>query len=32
MNNTLLYLSTAIAQQKGGYAYGHKFNAQRMKR
>ncbi len=29
---TLLYLSTAIAQQKGGYAYGHKFNAQRMKR
>ena len=29
---TLLYLSTAIAQQKGKYAYGYKFNAQRMKR
>ena len=29
---TLLYLSTAISQQKGKYAYGYKFNAQRMKR
>lgn len=29
---TLLYLSTAIAQQRGKYAYGYKFNAQRMKR
>ena len=29
---TLLYLSTAIAQQKSKYAYGYKFNAQRMKR
>ena len=29
---TLLYLSTAIAQQKGKFAYGYKFNAQRMKR
>ena len=29
---TLLYLSTAIAQQKSKYAYDYKFNAQRMKR
>lgn len=29
---TLLYLSTAVAQQRGKYAYGYKFNAQRMKR
>lgn len=29
---TLLFLSTAIAQQRGKYAYGYKFNAQRMKR
>lgn len=29
---TLLYLSTAIAQQRSKYAYGYKFNAQRMKR
>lgn len=29
---TLLYLSTAIAQQRRKYAYGYKFNAQRMKR
>lgn len=29
---TLLYLSTAIAQQKSKYAYGYKFNAQCMKR
>ena len=29
---TLLYLSTAIAQQRNKYAYGYKFNAQRMKR
>lgn len=29
---TLLYLSAAIAQQRGKYAYGYKFNAQRMKR
>lgn len=29
---TLLYLSTAISQQKRKYAYGYKFNAQRMKR
>jgi hypothetical protein len=29
---TLLYLSTAIAQQRGKYAYGYKFKAQRMKR
>lgn len=29
---TLLYLSTAIARQRGKYAYGYKFNAQRMKR
>lgn len=29
---TLLCLSTAIAQQKSKYAYGYKFNAQRMKR
>ena len=29
---TLLYLSTAIDQQRGKYAYGYKFNAQRMKR
>lgn len=29
---TFLYLSTAIAQQQGKYAYGYKFNAQRMKR
>ncbi|KGN98394.1 restriction endonuclease subunit S [Porphyromonas sp. COT-290 OH3588] len=28
----LLYLSTAITQQRGKYAYGYKFNAQRMKR
>lgn len=29
---TLLYLSTAIAQQRRKYAYGYKFNSQRMKR
>lgn len=29
---TLLYLSTSIAQQRSKYAYGYKFNAQRMKR
>lgn len=29
---TLLFLSTAIRQQKDKYAYGYKFNAQRMKR
>lgn len=29
---TLLYLSTAIVQQRREYAYGYKFNAQRMKR
>ena len=29
---TLLYLSTAIAQQRSKYAYGYKFNTQRMKR
>lgn len=29
---TLLYLSTAIAQLRSKYAYGYKFNAQRMKR
>lgn len=29
---TLLFLSTVIAQQRGKYAYGYKFNAQRMKR
>ena len=29
---TLLYLSTAIAQQKSKYAYGYKINAQHMKR
>ena len=29
---TLLYLSTAIAQQRSKYAYGYKFNAQRTKR
>lgn len=29
---TLLYLSTAIARQRGKYTYGYKFNAQRMKR
>lgn len=29
---TLLYLSTAIAQQRSKYAYGYKFNAKRMKR
>lgn len=29
---TLLYLSTAIAQQRSKYAYGYKFNSQRMKR
>ena len=28
---TLLYLSTSIAQQHSKYAYGYKFNAQRMK-
>lgn len=30
--NALLYLSTAIAQQRSKYAYGYKFNAHRMKR
>lgn len=29
---TLLYLSNAIAQQRGKYAYSYQFNAQRMKR
>lgn len=29
---TLLFLSTVIRQQKDKYAYGYKFNAQRMKR
>lgn len=29
---TLLYLTTAITQQRDKYAYGYKFNAQRMKR
>ena len=29
---TLLYLSTAIVQQRSKYAYGYKFNTQRMKR
>lgn len=29
---TLLFLSTTIRQQKDKYAYGYKFNAQRMKR
>lgn len=29
---TLLYLATTIAQQKAKYAYGYKFNAQRMRR
>lgn len=29
---TRLYLSTDIAQQRRKYAYGYKFNAQRMKR
>ena len=29
---TLLYLSTAIDQQRRKYAYGYKYNAQRMKR
>lgn len=29
---TLLFLSSAIKQQKGKFAYGYKFNVQRMKR